>query len=90
MSKSNLSFIDTHTHLYSDSFEEDRDAMIQRALDASVQKMLLPNIDVHSIAGMLDLENRFPENCFPVMGLHPTSVQADLDEQLSIIDKHLF
>lgn len=90
MSKSNLSFIDTHTHLYSDSFEEDRDAMIQRALDASVQKMLLPNIDVHSIAGMLDLENRFPENCFPMMGLHPTSVQADWEEQLSIIEKHLF
>lgn len=90
MSKSNLSFIDTHTHLYSDSFEEDRDEMIQRALDASVHKMLLPNIDVHSIAGMLDLEKQFPENCFPMMGLHPTSVQADWEEQLSIIEKHLF
>lgn len=90
MSKSSLSFIDTHTHLYSDSFEEDRDAMIQRALDASVHKMLLPNIDVDSIEGMLDLELRFPENCFPMMGLHPTSVKEDWEAQLKVIEQQLF
>lgn len=89
MSKSNL-FIDTHTHLYSEKFEEDRYEMIQRALDSGVHKMLLPNIDVASIAGMLDLETRYPENCFPMMGLHPTSVTADWEEQLSVIEKRLF
>ena len=64
--------------------------MIQRALDSGVHKMLLPNIDVESIAGMLDLETRYPENCFPMMGLHPTSVAADWEQQLSVIEKHLF
>lgn len=89
MSKANL-FIDTHTHLYSEKFEEDRFEMIERAIDAGVHKMLLPNIDVASIAGMLDLETRYPDNCFPMMGLHPTSVGADWEEQLSLIEKHLF
>lgn len=90
MSNSNPLFIDTHTHLYSEKFDEDRDDMIRRALESGVHKMLLPNIDVRSIDGMLDLETRFPENCFPMMGLHPTHVEADWEEQLSIIEKHLF
>lgn len=83
-------YIDTHTHLYSDAFDEDRDAMIQRALDAGVHKMLLPNIDVSSIPGMFELEKKYPENCFPMMGLHPTSVKEDWEAQLAVIKKHLF
>jgi TatD DNase family protein len=83
-------FIDTHTHLYSDAFAEDRDAMIQRAIDAGVEQLLLPNIDVASIEGMYALERKYPKNCFPMMGLHPTSVKEDWEEQLSIIKKHLF
>ena len=89
MSKANF-FIDTHTHLYSEKFDEDRFEMIQRALDAGVHKMLLPNIDADSIAGMLDLEIRYPNNCFPMMGLHPTSVTAAWEEQLRVIEKQLF
>lgn len=90
MSNLNPIFIDSHTHLYSESFEEDRDDMIKRALDAGVRKMLLPNIDVDSIEGMLDLELRFPENCFPMMGLHPTSVKEDWEAQLKVIEQQLF
>ena len=90
MNKLNPLFIDSHTHLYSDSFEEDRDEMIRRALDSGVQKMLLPNIDVSSIDGMLDLEKKYPDNCFPMMGLHPTSVNEDWEEQLRVVEKHLF
>ena len=83
-------FIDSHTHLYSDSFLEDREDMIKRALDSGVHKMLMPNIDVNSISGMLDLETRYPKTCFPMMGLHPTSVQADWEAQLDVIEKQLF
>lgn len=90
MSNLNPIFIDSHTHLYSESFEEDRDDMVKRALDAGVRKMLLPNIDVDSIEGMLDLELRFPENCFPMMGLHPTSVKEDWEAQLKVIEQQLF
>lgn len=82
-------FIDTHTHLYSDAFAEDRYEMIQRAIDAGVQKMLLPNIDCESIEGMFELEQQFPQNCFPMMGLHPTSVKEDWEAQLAVMKKLL-
>ncbi len=77
--------IDTHTHLYSDQFDTDRDDMIKRALDNGVTKMLLPNIDVASLNGMLDLVAKYPENCFPMFGLHPGNVGADWHEQLASI-----
>lgn len=75
-------FIDTHTHLYSEQFNEDRTAMIQRAIAAGVERMYLPNIDLDSIAGMHALENAFPQNCFAMMGLHPCSVKADWEAVL--------
>ncbi|HEY0272358.1 MAG TPA: TatD family hydrolase, partial [Chitinophaga sp.] len=66
-----MNWIDTHTHLYSDNFEKDREAMIHRALAAGVTTLLLPNIDETTLEDMLALEAQFPENCFPMMGLHP-------------------
>lgn len=77
-------FIDTHTHLFSTSFDHDRDEVVQRALAAGIHKMLLPNIDKDSILPMLDLADRYPEHCLPMMGLHPGSVEADYKEQLAL------
>ena len=74
--------IDTHTHLYLDAFENDRDEMIQRAIDSGVTKMFLPNIDEASIAGMHDLCSRFPGNVYPMMGLHPCDVKEDYRDVL--------
>lgn len=82
-------YIDTHTHLYSSQFDEDRTEMIQRALDAGVEKLLLPNIDLDSIEGMYSLEKQFPNNCFAMMGLHPCSVGADFECNLVEIKKHI-
>ena len=62
-------FIDSHTHLYLEQFSNDRDEVIQRAIGEEVSKMFLPNIDVRTIVPMLALVDRFPENCFPMMGL---------------------
>ncbi len=70
-------FIDTHTHLYSEQFNEDRTEMIQRAIAAGVERMYMPNIDLNSVEGMHALEQQFPENCFAMMGLHPCSVDAN-------------
>lgn len=70
-------FIDTHTHLYSEQFNEDRTEMIQRAIAAGVERMYMPNIDLNSVEGMHALEKQFPENCFAMMGLHPCSVDAN-------------
>ncbi|MEZ5057498.1 MAG: TatD family hydrolase [Saprospiraceae bacterium] len=75
--------IDTHTHLYSEQFNEDRGEMIQRALEAGVEKMLLPNIDRASIVGMMELEEKYPGKCFPMIGLHPCSVGAGYEEELA-------
>lgn len=82
--------IDTHTHLYSESFDEDRTAMIEKAIDAGVQKMLLPNIDVDSIEPMYALCEQFPRNCFPMMGLHPGYVDEKWEENLAVVKRHLF
>jgi TatD DNase family protein len=82
--------IDTHTHLYSESFDEDRTAMIERAIEEGVQKMLLPNIDVDSIEPMYTLCEQFPRNCFPMMGLHPGYINEKWEENLAIVKQHLF
>ena len=78
-------FIDTHTHLYSSQFEEDREEVIQRSIDNGVDKLLLPNIDRSSIQGMLDLQHKFPGHCYAMMGLHPCSVTQNWEQELEEI-----
>ncbi|WP_306642053.1 TatD family hydrolase [Sanyastnella coralliicola] len=81
--------IDTHTHLYSSQFDEDREEMVQRAFDAGVKQMLLPNIDLESIQGMKDLVAAHPDAMYPMMGLHPCSVKADFQEVLATLKAEL-
>lgn len=80
-------FTDTHTHLYSEEFNDDREAMVKRAIDARVKRLFLPNIDIKSIQPMLDLVWKFPDNCFPMMGLHPCSVDEHVEAHLFQIQK---
>ncbi|MGE0635052.1 MAG: TatD family hydrolase [Bacteroidia bacterium] len=77
-----MSLTDTHTHLYASEFDTDRTEMVERAIAAGVTKLFLPNIDSSSVEGMFQLCNQFPENCFPMMGLHPTSVKENYKEEL--------
>ncbi len=79
-------FIDTHTHLYSEQFDDDRHAMLQRMLDAGISKAFLPNIDSTSIEGMLQLEKDYPDICYPMMGLHPCSVNENYEEELARVE----
>ena len=83
-------FIDTHTHLYVDAFDEDRNEIVQKAIDSGVEKLLLPNIDVDTIQSMHNLCGQFPNNCFPMMGLHPGNVKEDWESQLNTMKNHLF
>ncbi len=85
-----MHFIDTHTHLYAEEFDIDGKEVIQNAIDLGVKHFYLPNIDIDSIESMNRLVSEFPENCFPMMGLHPCSVKEDWKNQLSIIEKELF
>jgi TatD DNase family protein len=79
-------FIDTHAHLYLDEFKKDIDEIITRAVEQDVRKIYLPNIDITSIEGVLELERKFPEHCFAMMGLHPCYVKEDYKEQLAAIE----
>ncbi|MFD2568630.1 TatD family hydrolase [Pseudotenacibaculum haliotis] len=76
---------DTHTHLYSEQFDQDRGVIMQRAFDAGVNRFFIPAIDSSYTQRMLDLEQRFPDHVHLMMGLHPTSVQENYKEELQLV-----
>lgn len=85
-----MRIIDTHTHIYQPDFDEDISDIINRAKNAGVEKILLPNIDIESIERLEKLSSQYSGYCFPMMGLHPTSVtknwKSDLNEIKSFLD----
>lgn len=81
-------FIDTHTHLYTEEFDGDRELAIVRAKEAGVTRMFMPNIDDTSVDAMLALCNSH-EGCYPMIGFHPTSVGADWKSRLSAVRRWL-
>lgn len=78
--------IDTHSHIYSEDFHDDIDEVLQNAYNNDVKKIVLPNIDSGSIKRLIDLSNNYPHVCYPLMGLHPTSVSTDFREELSVVE----
>ena len=80
---------DTHTHLYSEEFENDRTEMIQRAIDAGVSRFFVPSIDSSYTQKMYDLESQFPSTIFLMMGLHPTYVKENYLEELAHVETEL-
>jgi len=81
-------FTDTHTHLYDERLIKDG-AQIQRAIDAGVTKMYMPNCDRHTIDSMLQITDEWPINCMPMMGLHPCYVKENYKEELAIVAEWL-
>ncbi len=84
-----MRFVDTHTHIYVDDFDADRDAVVARARDAGVALMLFPNIDVASIAAMRRTCEQYTGCCRAMMGLHPTEVKETFHADLRCIEKEL-
>lgn len=82
-------FVDTHTHLYADQFNDDRDLVIQKSIEQGINQFYLPNIDSTSIPKMKALVEKYPDNCIPMMGLHPCSVNGSVREELSTIKKEI-
>lgn len=80
---------DTHTHLYSEEFSEDRDEMIQRALAVGVKRFFIPAIDSSYVPSMYELEANYPENVFLMCGLHPTYTKENYLEELAFVEKQL-
>lgn len=81
-----MTIIDTHCHLYAEEFKADLAEVIQRAQKAGVKKFFLPNIDRSSIEPMIQLEESYPDQCYPMMGLHPCSVKDDFLEELGVVE----
>ncbi len=84
-----MEFIDTHTHIYLDDFSPDIETVIQSAKERHVKKMLLPNIDSSTIEKLKELCRKHPDCCFPMMGLHPTSVNKDFEKELLFVEAEL-
>jgi len=84
-----MELIDTHAHLYEEQFSDDIDMAIKRAQEAWVVKILMPNVDRASIAGLDYLAEKFPSVCLPMMGLHPCYVKEKFREELEIVEQKL-
>lgn len=80
---------DTHTHLYSSQFLEDRNEMMQRAIEAGVSRLFVPSIDSTYTQKMYAVEAQFPEHVFLMMGLHPTYVKENYLEELDFVATEL-
>lgn len=81
--------IDTHTHIFTKEFDDDREEVISKAKEAGVGKLLLPNIDIESIPALHKLATKHGNYCLPMMGLHPTSVDQNWRSNIEII-KEIF
>ncbi|MDF2437476.1 MAG: hydrolase, TatD family [Bacteroidota bacterium] len=77
---------DTHTHLYSREFDADRNDLINKAISAGVTRFFMPNVDSESIPGMYQVEKDFPDHCFPMIGLHPCSVNQTYQHELKVVE----
>ena len=84
-----MNLIDTHTHLYLEAFDEDRDQVIKKAIAEGVVRFYLPAIDSTYSSRMLDLEKKYPDHIRLMMGLHPTHVKENYKEELLHVEQYL-
>lgn len=84
-----LIFTDTHTHLYAEEFDSDRNFAIQSAINQGVKRFFIPSIDSTSVSKMYALEAQFPENIFLMAGLHPCYVKENYQDELFLVEQQL-
>ncbi|MBQ6156028.1 MAG: TatD family hydrolase [Bacteroidales bacterium] len=82
-------YIDTHAHLYRKYYPEDLQGVIQRAVDARVERVLLACVDENTPPMIAEAVEMFPENIFGLIGLHPSDVKEDYETQLAELEKHI-
>ncbi len=85
----NCYFVDTHAHLFMESFDQDRGQVLQRAMDKGVSKIVLPNVDLLTIPLLKKTVAMAPDRLFPLMGLHPSSVKDDFEQVLASMEQEL-
>lgn len=84
-----MEFIDTHAHLYDEAFTNEEDSAIERALEAGVNRIIFPDIDSQTRDVMFALADRHKGVVFPCLGLHPTSIDAGWERELSQLEGYL-
>ncbi len=84
-----MNITDTHSHIYSEEFSEDQNSMMQRAFEAGVNRIFVPAIDASYAEKMYAIEAKYPENVFLMMGLHPTHVKENMEEELAFVEAEL-
>lgn len=84
-----MNLIDTHIHLYDDTFQSDLESVVSKAQLNGVTKMLMPNVDQNSVEPMKQIASTYPGVCMPMIGLHPCYVKEDYQEQLTMIEAEL-
>lgn len=84
-----VTWIDTHAHIYHDDFKLDLHDTLMRAQDSGVAKILMPNVDHASIDAMMEVEQKYPDRCYAMMGLHPCSVKKDFEKELYKVEEWL-
>tara|TARA_B100000965_G_scaffold380963_1_gene377991 strand:+ start:1391 stop:2164 length:774 start_codon:yes stop_codon:yes gene_type:complete len=85
-----MKFVDTHTHLFAKEFDNDINDVIKNAISNGIEKMLLPNIDSSTTKAMINLCKNYPDNCHPMIGLHPCSVKKEnIEEEIEHIEDEL-
>ncbi|MCF0055909.1 TatD family hydrolase [Dyadobacter sp. CY356] len=81
--------IETHAHIYDEKYDDDRTEMLQRAWDLGIEQIWMPNCDHTTIHGMMQLAETFPDQCLPMIGLHPTYVKDGFEKELEIVEEWL-
>lgn len=84
-----MEFIDTHSHLYDEAFTSEEDLAVDRAINAGVTRMILPDIDASTRDAMFRLAKKHPDTLFPTLGLHPTSIDANWRNEMDALEKAL-
>ena len=84
-----MNLIDTHTHMFSSQFDEDREQIVKECIESGIETLLLPNINSETIESMWSLCHLFPKNCFAMIGLHPCDVKEDYQKELDIVLQEL-
>ena len=84
-----MKIIDTHNHIYLEEFDPDQDRLILEAKESDIDTLLLPNVDLDTVNRMHDLCDRYPDFAYPMMGLHPTSINSDYVSVLGQIESYL-
>jgi hydrolase, TatD family len=84
-----MKLIDTHCHLFVEEFDDDREALVTSAIESGIEKLLIPNIDDETIERLHAFCDKHPGFAYPMMGLHPTSVDTDYAKRLSAIESCL-